>query len=93
MPSMAGMSGMRYRTFFAWNAAGGGDLGARMRAARDTPSPRRSGVIGETLTWAPLAILAVIIAIYVLIHLRRRRPQATVDHEGTARALRPRLPG
>ena len=34
MPSMAGMSGMRYRTFLVWNAAGGVDLGAGLRAAR-----------------------------------------------------------
>ncbi|MBE7190515.1 DedA family protein [Jatrophihabitans endophyticus] len=79
MPSMAGMSGMRYRTFLAWNAAGGVIwapgcvlLGYAFASALD--------VIGKTLTWAPLAILAVVVVVYVLIHLRRRRQEtAQVD--------------
>ena len=73
MPSMAGMSGMRYRTFFVWNATGGADLGARLRAARLRLLLRRSNVIGKTLTWAPLAILALVVAVYVVLHVRRRR--------------------
>jgi membrane-associated protein len=71
MPSMAGMSGMRYRTFLLWNAVGGLIwapgcvlLGYAFASALD--------VVGETLTWAPLAILAVIIVVYVVIHLRKR---------------------
>ncbi len=58
MPSMAGMSGMRYRTFLLWNAVGGVFwapgcvlLGYAFASALD--------VVGETLTWAPLAIVAV----------------------------------
>jgi membrane-associated protein len=72
MPSMAGMSGMRYRTFLFWNAAGGiawGSgcvlLGYAFASALD--------VVGRTLTWAPLALLAVAIGIYVLLHVRKRR--------------------
>ncbi|MEO6884667.1 MAG: DedA family protein [Jatrophihabitantaceae bacterium] len=72
MPSMAGMSGMRYRTFIIWNAAGGLIwapacvlLGYAFASALD--------VVGETLTWAPLAILAVGIGIYLGLHLRKRR--------------------
>jgi membrane-associated protein len=71
MPSMAGMSGMRYRTFLLWNAAGGLIwapgcvlLGYAFASALD--------VIGQTLTWAPLAILAVVIVIYVILHMRKR---------------------
>jgi membrane-associated protein len=74
MPSMAGMSGMRYRTFLVWNAAGGLIwapgcvlLGYGFASALD--------VVGETLTWAPLAILAVLIIGYLLLHLRRRRQE------------------
>jgi membrane protein DedA with SNARE-associated domain len=74
MPSMAGMSGMRYRTFLLWNAVGGIFwapgcvlLGYAFSNALD--------VIGETLTWAPLAILVVIITVAVLLHLRRRRAE------------------
>jgi len=72
MPSMAGMSGMRYRTFLLWNAIGGLIwapgcvlLGYAFASALD--------VVGETLTWAPLAILAVAVVIYVGLHLRKRR--------------------
>lgn len=72
MPSMAGMSGMRYRTFLLWNAIGGLIwapgcvlLGYAFASALD--------VVGRTLTWAPLAVLAVAVAVYLVIHLRRRR--------------------
>jgi membrane protein DedA with SNARE-associated domain len=79
MPSMAGMSGMRYRTFLFWNAAGGIIwapgcvlLGYAFASALD--------VVGKTLTWAPLAILAVVLVVYVLLHLRkRRREQAAAE--------------
>lgn len=71
MPSMAGMSGMRYRTFLLWNAVGGLIwapacvlLGYGFASALD--------VVGQTLTWAPLAILAVGVAIYFGLHLRKR---------------------
>ena len=82
MPSMAGMSGMRYRTFLLWNAAGGVIwapgcvlLGYAFASALD--------VVGETLTWAPIAILVVVIAVAVLLHFRRER---RVDEEGSAYA-------
>lgn len=72
MPSMAGMSGMRYRTFLLWNAMGGLIwapgcilLGYAFASALN--------VVGETLTWAPLAILAVVIAVAVFLHVRRQR--------------------
>jgi membrane-associated protein len=72
MPSMAGMSGMRYRTFLLWNAAGGIIwapgcvlLGYAFASALD--------VVGQTLTWAPLAIFAVGAVGYAAWHLRKRR--------------------
>ena len=72
MPSMAGMSGMRYRTFFVWNAVGGAIwapgcvlLGYAFASALNA--------VGQTLTWAPLALLAIGIAVFVAIHVRRRR--------------------
>jgi len=71
VPSMAGMSGMRYRTFLLWNAVGGLIwaptcvlLGYAFASALD--------VVGQTLTWAPLAILALGIMAYVAVHLRKR---------------------
>jgi membrane-associated protein len=75
MPSMAGMSGMKYRTFLFWNAVGGLVwapgcvlLGYGFASALN--------VVGETLTWAPLAIIALIIAIFGTLHMRRRCREA-----------------
>ncbi len=72
MPSMAGMSGMRYRTFLVWNAAGGlvwgagcVFLGYAFASALNT--------VSEYLTWLPLAILGAVVAGYLVIHLRKRR--------------------
>jgi membrane-associated protein len=72
MPSMAGMSGMRYRTFLVWNAAGGLVWGAGCvflgYAFASALNP-----VSEYLTWLPLAILGAIAAVYLVIHLRKRR--------------------
>jgi membrane protein DedA with SNARE-associated domain len=71
MPSMAGMSGMRYRTFLVWNAAGGlvwgagcVILGYAFASALNT--------VSKYLTWLPLALLALVAGGYLLIHLRKR---------------------
>ncbi|HYU04132.1 MAG TPA: hypothetical protein VEL02_09855, partial [Jatrophihabitantaceae bacterium] len=68
----AGMSGMRYRTFLVWNAAGGlvwgagcVFLGYAFASALNT--------VSEYLTWLPLAILGAVVAGYLVIHLRKRR--------------------
>jgi membrane-associated protein len=72
VPSMAGMSGMRYRTFLIWNVAGGLIwapgcvlLGYAFSSALTK--------IGSYLTWAPLAVLAVVALGYGTLHARRRR--------------------
>jgi membrane protein DedA with SNARE-associated domain len=72
VPSMAGMSGMRYRTFLAWNATGGLIwapgcvlLGYAFSSSLD--------VVGRTLTWAPLALLGVVVIVYLTLHVRKRR--------------------
>jgi membrane-associated protein len=72
MPSMAGMSGMRYRTFLAWNASGGilwgGGcvlLGWAFASALDT--------ISTYLTWAPLAAFVAVGVVYVAFEIRKRR--------------------
>jgi membrane protein DedA with SNARE-associated domain len=74
MPGMAGMSGMRYRTFLLWNAVGGLIwapgcvlLGYGFASALD--------VVGEALTWAPLAIVAVVVAVAVVLHHRHKRAE------------------
>ncbi|HJQ42341.1 MAG TPA: DedA family protein [Jatrophihabitantaceae bacterium] len=72
VPSMAGMAGMRYRTFLTWNAAGGllwapgcVLLGYAFSKSLDT--------VGKTLTWAPFVLVGLIVLVYVVLHLRRRR--------------------
>jgi membrane protein DedA with SNARE-associated domain len=68
---MAGMSGMRYRTFLIWNAAGGllwGTgcvvLGYEFANALNT--------VSTYLTWVPFAVIALVIAVLVVLHFRRR---------------------
>jgi membrane protein DedA with SNARE-associated domain len=82
MPSMAGMSGMRYRTFLLWNAVGG-IFWAPGCVLLGYAFASALGVVGETLTWAPLAILAVVIAVAVFLHVRKERRQ---EDEGEAYA-------
>jgi membrane-associated protein len=72
MPSMAGMSGMRYRTFLTWNAAGG-VIWAPGCVLLGYAFAKALGVIGSTLTWAPLAILAAVVVVAVVVRVRRRR--------------------
>jgi membrane protein DedA with SNARE-associated domain len=74
VPSMAGMSGMRYRTFLTWNVAGAA-IWAPGCVLLGYLFSKSLSVIGQALTWAPLAILAVVVAVYVLLHLRRRRTE------------------
>lgn len=80
MPSMAGMSGMRYRTFLLWNATGG-LIWAPACVLLGYGFATALGVVGETLTWAPLAILAVVIVVAVVLHIRRKRRE---EAEGEA---------
>ena len=72
MPSMAGMSGMRYRTFLLWNAIGG-LIWAPACVLLGYAFSKSLSTVGQYLTWAPLAILAVGILVYVGLHLRKRR--------------------
>ena len=72
MPSMAGMSGMRYRTFLTWNAAGGilwgGGcvlLGYAFASALHK--------VEQYLTWAPLAVLGTLVVGYLLMEVRKHR--------------------
>jgi membrane protein DedA with SNARE-associated domain len=72
VPSMAGMGGMRYRTFLTWNVIGGAIwapgcvlLGYAFANALD--------VVGRTLTWAPLAVVAVVVLAWLGLRWRERR--------------------
>jgi membrane-associated protein len=72
VPSMAGMSGMKYRTFLTWNAIGGTIWGSGciiLGWAFASALHR----VEQYLTWAPLIVLGLIIVAAVVLHIRRRR--------------------
>jgi membrane protein DedA with SNARE-associated domain len=72
VPSMAGMSGMRYRTFFVWNVTGGA-IWAPGCVLLGYAFSTSLAVVGRTLTWAPFALIGVVGLGYLLLHLRKRR--------------------
>jgi membrane protein DedA with SNARE-associated domain len=74
VPSMAGMSGMRYRTFLVWNAAGG-LIWAPGCVLLGYAFSKSLSTVGRTLTWAPLIVLGVVAAAYVTQHARKRRKE------------------
>jgi membrane protein DedA with SNARE-associated domain len=70
MPSMAGMSAMRYRTFLLWNAVGGIIWGAGciLLGWAFASALHR---VEQYLTWAPLAVFGLLIVAGIALHLRR----------------------
>ncbi len=77
MPSMAGMSGMRYRTFLLWNAIGGviWASGCIVLGWAFASALHR---IETYLTWAPLIVLALLIAGAIALHYRRAAAERKV---------------
>jgi membrane-associated protein len=69
---MAGMSGMRYRTFLVWNAAGGLVWGAGC-VLLGYAFASALNTVSKYLTWLPLSILGAVAAGYLAVRLRRRR--------------------
>jgi membrane protein DedA with SNARE-associated domain len=78
-PSMAGMSGMKYRTFLLWNAVGGTLWGAGciiLGWAFASALHR----VEQYLTWAPIIVLVLVVAVAVALHVRKgRREKVLVD--------------
>ncbi len=72
VPSMSGMSGMRYRTFLFWNVLGGA-VWAPGSVLLGYAFSSSLGAVSRTLTWAPFALLAVVVAIGLVLHRRSRR--------------------
>ena len=72
MPSMAGMSGMRYRTFLLWNAAGGilWGGGCVLLGYAFAGALHR---VERYLTWGPLAAFAILVLAVVALEIRKRR--------------------
>ena len=84
IPSMAGMSGMRYRTFIVWNVIGG-LIWAPGCVLLGYAFSKSLDVVGKTLTYAPLVILVLVVVGAVLLHFRRRRRE-TDEGEAFAEA-------
>jgi len=72
VPSMAGMSGLRFRTFLIWNASGG-LIWAHGYVLLGYAFSKSLNTVGRTLTWAPLIILAIVVSGYLALHVRKRR--------------------
>jgi membrane-associated protein len=72
VPSMAGMSGMRYRTFLIWNVIGGA-IWAPGSVLLGYAFSKSLSTVSTTLTWAPFAILALVILVAGGLHARSRR--------------------
>ncbi len=72
VPSMAGMSGMKYRTFIVWNVIGA-LIWAPGCVLLGYGFSKSLDVVGSVLTWAPLAIVAVVIIVAVVLRVRRSR--------------------
>lgn len=77
-PSMAGMSGMHYPTFLVWNATGGIIWGSGCVVLGYVFASALHR-IEQYLTWAPLAVLALIIAAAVGLRIRRSRREAASE--------------
>lgn len=76
-PGVAGMTRMPYlRTFLPWNVAGGVTWGAGCVLLGYVFSASLT-TIGRYLTWAPLVLIALLVAGYALVHLRRRARRTT----------------
>lgn len=74
MPSMAGMSGLRYRTFLLWNAVGGVAWGSGC-VLLGWAFASALNRIEQYLTYGPLIVLAVLVVGVVAVHLRRRHSE------------------
>lgn len=80
-PSMAGMGGMPYRTFWAWNAAGGVVWGGGC-VLLGWAFASALAQVAHYLTWAPLALLAALVLTALIRHRHRRRHEAHAADRG-----------
>lgn len=80
VPSMAGMSGMRYRTFVVWNVAGA-VLWAPGVVLLGYAFSKSLSTVGSTLTWAPFVLVAAVVLFYLALHLRNRRKERAAAEE------------
>lgn len=74
MPFAAGSSKMHYPTFLAWNAAGGIIWGTGV-VLLGWGFANALSTVGRYLTWAPIAVVVLVVAFLVVRHLRGRRSE------------------
>jgi membrane protein DedA with SNARE-associated domain len=72
VPSMAGMARMPYRTFLPWNAAGGILWGTGC-VLLGYAFANALGAVERYLTWAPIAVIVLLIAFLVWREITKRR--------------------
>jgi membrane protein DedA with SNARE-associated domain len=84
MPSMAGMSGMRYRVFLVWNAVGGvlWGGGCVLLGYAFASALHR---VEQYLTWAPIVVIVAVVVAYITLEVRKR--QAEKRAEATLEAI------
>ena len=100
IPGLAGMSGLRYRTFLFWNALGGIAWGVGYTLLGYVVGVSFEHVLKEIGLWS-LVVVAVIVAAVVLFEVRRRRRErrrielgfAGPDHTGDRGGERETDPG
>ena len=90
-PWMAGMSGMRYRTFMLWNVLGGVIWGGGCVLLGWAFASALSSV-GHYLTWGPLALLLVVGLIALAIHRRHHTHDVVADDDAPQGVTIPRVP-
>jgi membrane protein DedA with SNARE-associated domain len=73
VPGMSGMSGMRYRTFLAYNALGGIAWGSTFVLIGFVAGRSYAAVARTVGTYSLVIVGAVVVAVVVYVTLRRRR--------------------
>jgi membrane protein DedA with SNARE-associated domain len=74
IPGLAGMSGLRYRTFLFWNVLGAIAWGVGYTLLGYVVGVSFAHVLGEIGLWS-LGVVAVLVAAVVVIQVRRRRKE------------------
>ena len=81
IPGLAGMSGLRYRTFLFWNVLGGICWGVGYTMLGYVVGVSFQRVLTEVGLWSLLVVGVVVVAAVVFEVRRRRRQRARIDHE------------
>jgi membrane protein DedA with SNARE-associated domain len=81
MPGMAGLSQMRYRTFFPWNALGGIAWGVTFCLVGYFAGASYEKVASRLGEGAAIVVALIVITALVVWHVRRRRREAEEEAE------------